>query len=92
MDLLPCFGRSLQPCGRHHQTFTGDLADFQVTLGLCLIGALPFPRGGLVFIAQMLGAMASAGVVKGLFPGPLAVTTSLSGGTSKAQGLFIEMV
>lgn len=36
--------------------------------------------------------MASAGVVKGLFPGPLAVTTSLSGGTSKAQGLFIEMV
>jgi len=44
-----------------------------------------------VFVAQMLGAMASAGVVKALFPGPLAVTTSLSGGTSKAQGLFIEM-
>jgi hypothetical protein len=53
---------------------------------------VPFLRGGLVFIAQMLGAMAAAGVVKGLFPGPLAVTTSLSGGTSKAQGLFIEMV
>ena len=63
-----------------------------MTLGLCLIGAVPFARGGLVFIAQMLGAMASAGVVKALFPGPLAVTTSLSGGTSKAQGLFIEMV
>ena len=56
------------------------------------MGAVPFARGGLVFIAQMLGAMASAGVVKGLFPGPLAVMTSLSGGTSKAQGLFIEMV
>lgn len=53
---------------------------------------MPFVRGGLVFIAQMLGAMASAGVVAALFPGPLAVTTSLSGGTSKAQGLFIEMV
>ena len=64
----------------------------QVTLGLCLIGAVPFARGGLVFIAQILGAMASAGVVKALFPGPLAVTTSLSGGTNKAQGLFIEMV
>lgn len=63
----------------------------QVTLGLCLIGAVPFLRGLLVFIAQMLGAMASAGVVKALFPGPLAVTTSLSGGTNKAQGLFIEM-
>ena len=35
--------------------------------------------------------MAAAGVVKGLFPGPLAVTTSLTGGTSKAQGVFIEM-
>lgn len=64
----------------------------QVTLGLCLIGAVPFLRGGLVFVAQMLGAMASAGVVKALFPGPLAVTTSLSGGTNKAQGVFIEMV
>jgi len=39
----------------------------------------------------MFGAMASAGIVKALFPGPLAVTTSLSGGTTKAQGLFIEM-
>lgn len=40
----------------------------------------------------MLGAMASAGVVKGLFPGPLAVTTTLGGGTNLAQGVFIEMV
>lgn len=63
----------------------------KVTLGLCLIGAVPFARGGLVFIAQMLGAMVSAAVVKGLFPGPLAVTTTLGGGTSLAQGLFIEM-
>lgn len=36
--------------------------------------------------------MASAGVVSGLFPGPLVVNTSLGGGTSLAQGLFIEMV
>lgn len=62
-----------------------------MTLGLCLIGAVPFARGGFVFVAQMLGAMASAGVVSVLFPGPLAVTTSLNGGTSLAQGLFIEM-
>jgi Major intrinsic protein len=63
----------------------------QVTLGLCLVGAVPFSRGGFVFIAQMLGSMASAGVVAALFPGPLAVTTSLGGGTNLAQGLFIEM-
>lgn len=70
---------------------SGGLFNPAVTLGLCLIGGVPWARGGLVFISQMLGAMASAGVVKGLFPGPLAVTTALSGGTSKAQGLFIEM-
>lgn len=39
----------------------------------------------------MIGAMAAAGVVDTLFPGPLAVTTTLSGGTNKAQGVFIEM-
>ena len=65
---------------------------FQVTLALCMVGAIPWVRGGLVFLAQMLGAMASAGVVTALFPGPLAVNTSLSGGTNQAQGLFIEMV
>ncbi len=63
----------------------------QVTLALCLIGAVPFARGGFVFLAQMLGAMASAGVIAALFPGPLAVTTSLNGGTNLAQGVFIEM-
>jgi hypothetical protein len=35
--------------------------------------------------------MAAAGVVDTLFPGPLAVTTTLSGNTNKAQGVFIEM-
>lgn len=52
---------------------------------------MPPLRGAYVFVAQMLGAMASAGVVKGLLPGPLAVGTGLSGGTTTAQGLFIEM-
>ena len=70
---------------------SGGLFNPAVTLALCLCGAVPWSRGGLVFIAQMLGSMASAGVVKGLFPGALAVTTALSGGTSLAQGVFIEM-
>ena len=70
---------------------SGGLFNPAVTFGLCLIGAVPWARGGLVVIAQMLGAMTSAGVVKGLFPGPLAVTTALNSDTSLAQGLFIEM-
>jgi aquaporin rerated protein, other eukaryote len=58
---------------------------------MCLIGALTWFRGGLLFIAQMLGAMCSAAVVSALFPGDLAVQTTLGGGTSTVQGLFIEM-
>ncbi|KAI1629005.1 aquaporin rerated protein [Exophiala viscosa] len=86
-----CFGFSLAVNAWIFFRISGGLFNPAVTLGLCLIGAVPFIRGGLVFIAQMLGAMAAAGVVSCLFPGPLAVTTSLSGGTSVVQGLFIEM-
>ena len=58
---------------------------------MCLIGAVPYFRGGLVVISQILGAMASAGVVSALFPGPMDVTTNLGGGASVVRGLFIEM-
>lgn len=58
---------------------------------MCLVGALTWLRGGLLFIAQMLGALCAAGVVSALFPSDLAVSTQLGGGTNIAQGLFIEM-
>jgi len=86
-----CFAFSLAVNAWVFFRVSGGLFNPAVTLALCLVGAVPFGRGCFVFIAQMLGAMASAGVVKALFPGPLAVTTSLGGGTSTAQGLFIEM-
>ncbi|KXS95082.1 hypothetical protein AC578_9581 [Pseudocercospora eumusae] len=70
---------------------SGGLFNPAVTLGLALIGAVTWLRAGLIFIAQMLGAMASAGLVSALFPGPLAVSTTLGGGTSITRGLFIEM-
>ena len=62
-----------------------------VTLGMALIGAVGWTRALLVFISQILGAMACSGVVSALFPSPLNVSTTLGGGTSVAQGLFIEM-
>lgn len=65
--------------------------DGQVSLALALIGAITFLRAILVGVAQVLGALAAAGVVKALFPGPMAVTTALSKDTNIAQGLFIEM-
>lgn len=56
-----------------------------------ITGTLPWARGLLLFPAQMLGGMVAAALVYCMFPGPLAVQTSLANNTSVAQGLFIEM-
>ncbi|OMP84308.1 Aquaporin-1 [Diplodia seriata] len=70
---------------------SGGLFNPAVTLGLCLIGALGWVRGSLVFIIQIIGGIAAAGIVSALFPGPMSVRTTLSDGTSVVRGLFIEM-
>lgn len=56
-----------------------------------LVGALSWSRAALLVVSQILGGIAAAGVVLVLFPGPLNVRTSLGGGTTVTQGLFIEM-
>ena len=58
---------------------------------MMLIGAVPWIRGILITVSQVVGAIASAGVVSALFPGALGVTCSLTAGTSIVRGLFIEM-
>lgn len=58
---------------------------------MCISGTLPWIRGGFLFVAQMISGIVAAAVVSALFPGPLAVNTVLSHGTSVKQGLFIEM-
>ena len=58
---------------------------------MCLIGAITYVRGMVIFTAQMIGAMCAAAVVSGLFPGALSVRTTLGPGTSITRGLFIEM-
>lgn len=58
---------------------------------MCLVGALPYFRGLLLAVSQILGGITAAAICSALFPGPLTVRTSLSGGTSITQGLFIEM-
>ncbi|KAJ5652814.1 hypothetical protein N7507_010240 [Penicillium longicatenatum] len=70
---------------------TGGLFNPAVTLALCLTGGMPPFRGLLVFPAQLVAGIASAGVVSALFPGPLNCATRLGGGASISQGLFIEM-
>lgn len=63
-----------------------------VTFGMALIGALPWVRGVLLFIAQILGGLTAAGLIACMLPGPLTVQTALGGGTSIVQGLFLEMI
>ena len=70
---------------------SGGLFNPAVTFGMCLVGAMPWVRGALIFISQIVGGIAAAGVIDALYPGPLNVRTSLGAGTSKARGVFIEM-
>ena len=53
--------------------------------------ALPFVRGLLLIPTQLLAGMVAAGLVSAMFPGPASFATTLTPGTSIAQGLFIEM-
>jgi aquaporin rerated protein, other eukaryote len=63
----------------------------QVTLGMMIVGALPYVRGCLVIGSQIIARIAAAALVSALLPGPLNVSTLLGGGTSVVRGLFIEM-
>ena len=65
---------------------------FQVTVGMVLIGAITWFRGVLLFITQIVGGIVAAYMVKALFQGMLAVSTTLGGGTTIAQAVIIEMI
>ena len=86
-----CFGFSLAVNAWVFFRISGGLFNPAVTIGMCLIGALPYTRGILLILSQIIGAITSAGIVSVLFPGPLNVITALSAGTTITQGLFIEM-
>jgi len=85
------FGLSLAANVWAFYRVSGGMFNPAITLALFLVGGLPWLRGLVVIVAQLLGGMAAAGVVSGLFPGDMAVDTALGGGTSVAQGLFIEV-
>ncbi|OJJ50651.1 hypothetical protein ASPZODRAFT_148119 [Penicilliopsis zonata CBS 506.65] len=70
---------------------TGGLFNPAVTLALTLVGGISVLRAVLLVPTQLLAGIAAAGVVSALFPGPANFGTSLGGGASISQGLFIEM-
>ncbi|KAM0718069.1 hypothetical protein Q7P37_006401 [Cladosporium fusiforme] len=85
------FGMSLMVNAWVFYRVSGGMFNPAVTFGLMLIGCLSWTRAAVVFAAQILGALASAGVVAALFPNKFAVATTLADDTSIARGLFIEM-
>ncbi|KAK4979498.1 hypothetical protein LTR28_004303 [Elasticomyces elasticus] len=87
-----CFGFSLAVNAWVFFRISGGLFSPAVTLGMCLIGAVPWIRGLLLVIAQILGGITAAALVSCMFPGSLNVQTTLGGGTTITQGLFIEMI
>ena len=59
---------------------------------MVLIGAISIIRGILLFIIQIVAGIVAAYIVQALFQGQLAVSTTLGGGTTIAQGVIIEMI
>ncbi|KAL6706641.1 Aquaporin-1 [Coniothyrium glycines] len=88
-----CFGFSLAVNAWVFFRISGGLFNPAVTFGMCLIGALPWVRGILLFFVQVLGGITAAALVTVMFPhqGEINVRTTLGGGTTVVQGLFIEM-
>lgn len=85
------FNPAVSPASLQQRFDAPSLTPYQVSLGMMIVGAVPYERGCLIIVSQILGGIASAAVVSCLLPGPLNVRTSLGGGTSIAQGLFIEV-
>ncbi len=86
-----CFGFSLAVNAWVFFRISGGLFNPAVTFGMVIVGAVPPLRGVLVVFSQIAGGIASAGVVSALYPGQLNVRTTLGAGTTKTQGVFIEM-
>ena len=62
-----------------------------VSLTLALVRAISPLRAVLLIFAQFVAGIAAAGAVSAMTPGPIAFNNSLGAGTSRTQGLFIEM-
>ncbi|KAG8936923.1 Aquaporin-4 [Tulasnella sp. 418] len=70
---------------------TGGIFNPNVTTALLFAGIIGPVRWALCCAAQLLGAIAAAGVLLALLPGPLVVNTSPGTGINRTQAVFIEM-
>jgi len=70
---------------------TGAAFNPNIALALLLVGVISPIRFVFYAVAQILGAIAAAGVLEGLLPGPLEVNCEPSAGVGTAQALFLEI-
>ncbi|CAM1509138.1 Fc.00g028770.m01.CDS01 [Cosmosporella sp. VM-42] len=87
-----CFGFSLMVNVWVFFRISGGLFNPAVTMAMVMVQAITAARAICLFIAQILGSMLASVVVRYLFPESFAVRTTLGGGTSLAQGVFIEAI
>ncbi|GMK58818.1 hypothetical protein CspeluHIS016_0602600 [Cutaneotrichosporon spelunceum] len=85
------FGVSLAACVWVFFRVSGGLFNPAVTLAFVVTKNISPLRGVYLTIAQFAGGLAGAAVADGLTPGPLLAATTLGGGASIVQGLFLEM-
>lgn len=71
---------------------SGGLFNPAVTLAMVLIRAISIARAICLFIAQIVGGILASVLVRYLFPENFNVRTTLGGGASLAQGIFIEAI
>lgn len=69
---------------------SGGLFNPAVTLAMLLIRAVTVARAICLFWAQMLGGILASVLVRYLFPENFNVRTTLGGGATVVQGIFIE--
>jgi aquaporin related protein len=91
MYIALVFGMSLAVNAWVFFRISGGLFNPAVTFGMMVVGATSYLRGILVIVSQILGGIAASAVVLVMMPNELAVRTELGGGTTVAQGLFIEV-
>ncbi|KEF59291.1 uncharacterized protein A1O9_04135 [Exophiala aquamarina CBS 119918] len=71
---------------------SGGLFNPAVTLAMWMTSAIPLVRAVCLVSAQVAGSVAASALVLVQFPTALNVRTTLAGGTSLVQGVFIEAV
>ncbi|RPA78870.1 aquaporin-like protein [Ascobolus immersus RN42] len=69
---------------------TGGLFNPALTWGMVLVGGMPWVKGIIMFIAQIIGGIVAAAGADAVLPGKLDVSCGLAEGVSRGRGLMLE--